>query len=155
MEKISISRAQLDDIPAVAPLFAAYRQFYLQPFELEVAEDFLLARLENNESVILQAKSSSGKALGFCQIYPSFCSILAAPIFILSDLFVAEDYRQQGIGEGLLEAAHQYALSKGFVRMELTTAKTNLVAQSLYESLGWTRDNVYYAYNKAVANADH
>jgi ribosomal protein S18 acetylase RimI-like enzyme len=34
--------------------------------------------------------------------------------------------------------------------MDLTTAKTNLAAQSLYQALGWVRDEVFYAYNKHV-----
>jgi len=34
--------------------------------------------------------------------------------------------------------------------MDLTTAKTNLPAQSLYEALGWVRDEVFYAYNRQI-----
>ena len=30
----------------------------------------------------------------------------------------------------------------------LTTAKTNTQAQALYESQGWMRDEIFYAYNK-------
>jgi hypothetical protein len=36
------------------------------------------------------------------------------------------------------------------MRLELTTARTNKTAQAAYESLGWQRDEVYYAYAKAV-----
>jgi len=36
------------------------------------------------------------------------------------------------------------------VRMDLTTAKTNHAAQALYESLGWVRDEVFFAYNRRV-----
>lgn len=35
----------------------------------------------------------------------------------------------------------------GFARMDLTTARTNLPAQALYESLGWRQDQVFLAYN--------
>jgi ribosomal protein S18 acetylase RimI-like enzyme len=31
--------------------------------------------------------------------------------------------------------------------MTLSTARTNLNAQSLYESLGWERDDEFYVYN--------
>jgi hypothetical protein len=34
--------------------------------------------------------------------------------------------------------------------MELTTAKTNKIAQAAYESLGWIRDDVFCAYGKRV-----
>lgn len=34
--------------------------------------------------------------------------------------------------------------------MDLTTAKSNLKAQRLYEATGWTRDEVFFAYNRWV-----
>jgi ribosomal protein S18 acetylase RimI-like enzyme len=51
----------------------------------------------------------------------------------------------------LLQAAEAQAAKAGKVRMDLTTAKTNKAAQSLYESLGWVRDDVFFAYNRRVA----
>ena len=50
----------------------------------------------------------------------------------------------------LLEQAREHAEANNIPRMDLTTAKTNLNAQSLYESLGWIRDDIFYAYNKSV-----
>jgi ribosomal protein S18 acetylase RimI-like enzyme len=34
--------------------------------------------------------------------------------------------------------------------MDLTTAKTNLQAQALYESLGWLRDEVFLTYSREI-----
>ena len=51
----------------------------------------------------------------------------------------------------LLMAAEATARTHGKVRMDLTTAHTNTTAQSLYESLGWTLDTVFRAYNKRVS----
>jgi ribosomal protein S18 acetylase RimI-like enzyme len=76
--------------------------------------------------------------------------VAAAPIYSLYDLFVRPDARKSGAGRVLLLAAEQHAAHNGFARMDLTTAKTNLSAQSLYESLGWIRDEVFYAYSKSV-----
>lgn len=36
--------------------------------------------------------------------------------------------------------------------MDLTTARTNLAAQSLYRSFGWVRDEVFYTYSKSLAS---
>jgi ribosomal protein S18 acetylase RimI-like enzyme len=143
-------RASIIDLEKIAPLFDAYRQFYEQEANLEFAKEFLSARLNNNESIIFIAEDASQNALGFCQIYPSFCSVIAAPIYTLSDLFVSPRARKSGAGKLLLEQARQHAQSNSIPRMDLTTAKTNLTAQSLYESLGWVRDEIYYAYNKSV-----
>jgi ribosomal protein S18 acetylase RimI-like enzyme len=47
-------------------------------------------------------------------------------------------------------AAEAHAAENGFVRMDLSTAKTNLEAQSLYQSLGWIRDEAFYVYSRAL-----
>ena len=45
-------------------------------------------------------------------------------------------------------AAHEYAANNGMTRLDLTTAKNNRAAQTLYESLGWVRDELFYPYSK-------
>jgi ribosomal protein S18 acetylase RimI-like enzyme len=137
------------DADAVAPLFDAYRQFYEQPADPPLAARFIHDRLLNNESVILLATANQ-KILGFCQLYPTFCSIMAMPICSLYDLFVLPEARRCGAGKALLLAAERYAAQNGFARLDLTTAKTNASAQSLYESLGWVRDEEFHAYSKHI-----
>jgi ribosomal protein S18 acetylase RimI-like enzyme len=48
-------------------------------------------------------------------------------------------------------AAQEVANADGVARMDLTTARTNKRAQSLYGSLGWKRDEVFVAYNWTVS----
>jgi ribosomal protein S18 acetylase RimI-like enzyme len=55
-----------------------------------------------------------------------------------------------GVGRALLLSAESLAKRNGKSRMDLTTAKTNLKAQSVYESLGWKRDEIFYAYSKLI-----
>ena len=114
------------------------------------AERFIRARIENGESVVLVAQAPSGTLTGFCQLYPSFCSVAAAPIYVLYDLFVAPEARRTGVAKALLAAAHERAQADGKVRMDLTTAKTNVKAQALYESMGWRRDEVFFTYTLDV-----
>lgn len=144
--------AQAADLPAVAALFDLYRQFYQQPADAALALDFISQRFHKAESVLLVAESE-GKLQGFCQLYPSFCSVEAQPIYVLYDLFVQPEARQMGAGRALLLAAEAQARSQGKARMDLTTAKTNLHAQALYESLGWVRDEVFFAYNRSMKAA--
>ena len=143
--------ATLADVNTVAVLFDAYRQFYEQAPDVEAARQFIRARLENAESVVLLACNAQHEALGFCQLYPSFCSVEAQAIYVLYDLFVTPAARRSGAGRMLLLAAEQLAADHGKARMDLTTAKTNRSAQAAYESLGWVRDEVFYAYNKRIA----
>jgi len=149
MTALTLRRAVPDDVDALAPLFDAYRRFYEQPGDVARASAFLHARLERGESVIFVAEAE-GAAVGFCQLYPTWCSVAAAPIFVLYDLFVDAGERRAGVGRALMLAAQAFGREAGAVRLDLTTARANARAQALYESLGWERDDVYLTYNLAL-----
>jgi len=148
MSAFKIRLANIQDLESLSLLFDAYRQFYEHTPDVALAKNFISDRLNNKDSIILVAQNSSQILTGFCQIYPSFCSIIAAKIGVLYDLFVDTSARKTGAGRALMLAAHEYAANNGMVRLDLTTAKDNLKAQALYESLGWERDEVFYTYNK-------
>ena len=131
-------------------LFDTYRQFYEQAPNIALAKAFIATRLNNKDSVIFVAENSEGKLVGFCQIYPSFCSVIAAKIGVLYNLYVDSSIHKTGAGRALKLVSHEYAANNGMVRLSLTTAKDNLKTQALYESLGWVRDEVFYAYSKQV-----
>jgi len=148
---LSIRVAVPADVPVVAELFDLYRQFYEQAPDASTARTFIADRMARGESVILLAEATDTQAaLGFCQLYPSFCSVEAQPIYVLYDLFVLPAARKMGAGRALLLAAHARAVADGKARMDLTTARTNQTAQALYESLGWVRDDVFLAYSRRV-----
>lgn len=150
MSTIRTRVATLADLDVIAPLFDAYRQFYEQAPDLALAKSFIRDRLQSKESVVLLASNEAQEVVGFCQLYPSFCSVEAKPIYSLYDLFVSPGARRLGAGKVLLQAAEKLASENGKARMDLTTARTNKPAQAAYESLGWVRDEVFYAYSKSV-----
>ena len=139
--------AQASDLHRVAQLFDQYRQFYQQPADLALAERFIAARFANQESAILVASDATAALVGFTQLYPTFCSVSAAPIYVLYDLFVAKPWRRQGVARALMTAARLHARRTGAARLELATARTNIQAQALYESLGWVRDEQFHRYS--------
>lgn len=139
----TVRRASIQDLDRLVPLLDAYRQFYGQPSDLIIARQFLGDRLTRNESIVLVAENDGGAAVGFVQLYPTFSSILAAPMYVLSDLFVIPEFRRRGVGTLLLQSAMETARAAGMVRLELATAIANVSAQRLYESLGWQRDEFY------------
>jgi ribosomal protein S18 acetylase RimI-like enzyme len=143
-----IRRATPHDLEALATLFDAYRRFYEQPADLPKARAFIGARLGHGDSVILVAESGTASELaGFCQLYPTFCSVAAAPIHVLYDLFVGDEARRGGVARALMRAAEAHSRAAGMARMDLSTARTNTKAQALYESLGWERDDVFLHYS--------
>ena len=146
MTDTTIRQAGIQDLDRLVPLFDAYRRFYGQPSDLNLARQFLRDRLARGESVMLIAEDHAGVAIGFAQLYPTLSSILAAPMYLLSDVFVVPSARRQGVGALLLKVAAETARDAGAVRLELATAITNTTAQRLYEKLGWKRDDEFYVY---------
>lgn len=141
-------RAEATDLDALAVLFDAYRRFYEQPADVALARRFLAERLANGESIVFVAPRADGAGLaGFCQLYPTFCSVAAAPVRVLYDLFVAPEARGQGVAQALMQAAEDDSRRAGCVRLDLSTAHTNRTAQALYESRGWQRDEVFRVYS--------
>ncbi|MFM0500835.1 GNAT family N-acetyltransferase [Paraburkholderia caffeinilytica] len=147
---MEIRKYEPRDLAEMASLFNNYRVFYEQKSDVELAKRFISERAENNDSVIFVADTGNGVLNGFCQLYPSLCSVAAAPIYVLYDLFVSPAKRRSGVATQLLQVAATRAKSDGKVRMDLLTAKDNLKAQALYESLGWERDEMFYTYHLAI-----
>jgi ribosomal protein S18 acetylase RimI-like enzyme len=52
-----------------------------------------------------------------------------------------------------MRAAQDFGRRAGAVRLDLSTARTNVRAQALYESLGWQRDEVFLVYNLPLTDA--
>jgi ribosomal protein S18 acetylase RimI-like enzyme len=137
---LSIRRAGVDDLDQLAPLFDAYRQFYQQPGDLPRARGFLRERLERDESRVLIAELD-GTMVGFTQLYPMFSSVRTARIWILNDLYVAEQARRRSVARGLLDAAAQLARENGAARLMLETGRDNAPARALYQAAGWSEDD--------------
>jgi ribosomal protein S18 acetylase RimI-like enzyme len=148
VSKIEIKRINLNEANLVVGLFNQYRIFYGKFSDLGMAKAFIDARLENNESVIFVAMEEN-KPVGFTQLYPTYSSARLAKNWILNDLFVDIDYRKQGIGEALIKTATSFAKEQGSKYVQLETAIDNFTAQSLYETIGFKKqepDNEFFLY---------
>ncbi|MEQ6353743.1 GNAT family N-acetyltransferase [Lysinibacillus sp. M3] len=144
MEICTVTIATVGD---VLPLFNAYREFYGQQSDLERAKQFLLERLNKEESVIFLAYINA-QPVGFVQLYPTFSSVAMKKAFILNDLFVAEHARKHGVAHALIEQCYSYCVRNDGRYLGLETATDNVRAQKLYEKLGMRIDNGVFHYIK-------
>jgi ribosomal protein S18 acetylase RimI-like enzyme len=139
---MDIKRISLAEADLVTGLFNKYREFYKQPSNMPLAESFIKERLGKNESVIFVAfEAGDGHPIpaGFTQLYPKYSSMRASKNWILNDLYVDSNYRKRGIGEALIKAAMNFAKSEGATFVQLETAVDNYTAQSLYEAIGFEK----------------
>lgn len=147
---INILQAGAADIEDLAELFDAYRVFYGQTPNLQLARSFLRERLMQSESTIFLARDSQGRPVGFTQLYPTFSSIACMRAFILNDLYTVEAARGKGVGRALLTAARDHAAAAGAAYLTLETALDNSKAQSLYRSFGFVRDTQFCTYSMSL-----
>ena len=144
---LKIRRGAMPDLPRIAELFDAYRQFYGQPADPDGARQFLRERLQAGDSVVLVAERDK-RLVGFTQLYPSFSSVSMKRLWILNDLFVLPAHRRSGVARALMSAAEDLARATGGKGLALATQKTNGPAKTLYEARGWTRDDTFDHYRR-------
>jgi len=138
ISQLVVHRIAADEADLVFGLFNQYRIFYKQASDIHLAESFIKARLDNNESVIFAA--FDGKLpVGFTQLYPAYSSVRAVKSWILNDLYVEQSHRKHGIGNLLIKAAINFGRENGARFIQLETATDNFTAQSLYESIGFVK----------------
>lgn len=147
---MEVHQAKLEDLEGVSNLFNLYRMFYQQTSDLEGAKNYIKNRLESKDSVIFVVKDKQ-EYVGFTQLYPTFSSISMKRAWILNDLYVDENNRNQGVGEMLLHKAKDFAIETGAKSISLETAPDNYGAQRLYEKHGYKKDSQFYHYELDLA----
>jgi len=141
-----VRQATVFDIDSIAPLLDGYRQFYGQASDMVRGHKFLVERFAHQQSVVFIAFDEGESAVGFTQLYPMYSTVRTTRTYVLNDLFVATGVRRRRVGEKLLAAAVEFARANGAASLSLQTAVDNHQAQSLYETLGWKRDERFYEY---------
>ncbi len=144
MSDTTIQLLQLYELEKAAFLFDQYRIFYGEESDYTGSLEFLGERMHENESIIFVAVEPNGHFSGFVQLYPIFSSVKLKRQWLLNDLFVAEDFRKNGIGKKLIDACKNFCQETNSGGLLLETAKTNIGANNLYLNEGF---NVMYAQN--------
>lgn len=103
--------------------------------------------LERSGQEMIFLAEQAGQAIGFCcmQVLNSVC--YPAPCAELTELYVDEAHRRQGIATALVRHAEEACRSERDVdEIHLLTGEDNLGAQAFYRSLGYERkDEMFFS----------
>jgi GNAT superfamily N-acetyltransferase len=89
-----------------------------------------------HEGVQLIARGRDGRAVGFATLVWNWATWAGGRIGIMGDLYVEPGARRAGVGRQLIEACQRECAQAGARGMTWTTAKDNIAARALYESVG-------------------
>jgi ribosomal protein S18 acetylase RimI-like enzyme len=142
---VSIRKATIDELDSLTELFDSYRVFYEQESDIQGAKLFIKERLLNEDSVVFIAYDEI-RAVGFVQLYPTYSSVSMKRSWILNDLYVNASARKKGFGEKLIQKAIGFAEETGAKGLSLETGHDNVMAQSLYEKIGFKKESNYFYY---------
>ena len=130
-EKLEIRVATPEDAPELARLNAAFNDVQEPP-------ESLAARLADPKCVETPIIAEiAGRAVGFAclRLVPSLCY---DPAYAeLTELFVEESYRRQGVGRALMAYAERLARESGAEELVLLTGFRNARSQAFYRALGY------------------
>lgn len=122
------------DAASLVPLFEAfYGRWFGEPVTSQAIER-RIRQARGFETVVVAERD--GRLTGFAslRLVPS---LEQTPYAELSELFVAQPYRRQGVARGLLEFVEGRARAAGATRLVLTTDLKNAEAQEFYRTVGF------------------
>lgn len=141
MSELKIRKMLADDIDGV---LAVEHKCFTTPWSRAAFE---AEEEDNNLAYYLVAETSEG-IVGYAGVW-----IILDEAHI-TNIAVLPDYRAQGLGEKLLTSLIDYARSRDSVGMTLEVRVSNVVAQHLYEKLGFRSRGIrrnYYSDTKEDA----
>jgi GNAT superfamily N-acetyltransferase len=139
----TIRLARIEDAPAITDLlreigwFHAVADVPLEQAQSTLEQHLALCLADGSHSVYVGA-DESGALLGYASVHWLPYLILAGPEGYVSELFLREAARGQGLGAQLLEAVKVEARKRGCIRLSLmNNRERESYRRGFYEKHGW------------------
>ena len=120
-------------------LVSAYEWLFAPPgaqparWDADHAVGRLREAIASGASEVLVATDDGGAVVGICTVYLDLDSVRFGQRAWVEDLAVDPERRSAGIGKQLLDAAKDWARSRGATHLELDSAETREAAHRFYE----------------------
>jgi ribosomal protein S18 acetylase RimI-like enzyme len=139
MNEYRVERINHNQRHLYADLFNQYNISSCETGQEKLFTNRMPEQMFNGEPVLFIVLTNCPEQIpvGFIQLYSTCSSANATYVTIVHDMYVLPDYRKNGIGLRLIEAAVRFAIHSKSALIQLETLQDNLIAQKLFESVGF------------------
>ncbi|MCG7912945.1 MAG: GNAT family N-acetyltransferase [Candidatus Thiodiazotropha weberae] len=125
---ITIHTATVNDVQKVAMLVDELlteitHAIGVQAFNYDLEETSLKLKdlIEQKKYFVFTARNEQSESIGLLTLYESYALYAGGTFGTIPELYVRPDYRSNKVGLRLLSHAKEFAASKGWSRLEVTT----------------------------------
>jgi GNAT superfamily N-acetyltransferase len=140
---VRIRKAEATDVLVIAELLRSLGIFdHITAEAPQTTQERVLKHLvlctADDSYLVLVAQIPSGEIAGYCSVHWLPYLILTGPEGYVSELFIKDEFRGQGIGSQLLETIKTEAQNRGCSRlMLLNMRKRESYKRQFYSKHGW------------------
>ncbi len=142
---LTLRMATADDAVMLNDMIAAFAAYERLPNQSNA--EALKAELTKPDTVIeVVLAFYDGRPAGFAVFFQTYSTFVAKRGLYLEDIYVAEEFRNRGVGSALLGAIAKLATARNYGRVEFTVLLWNTVAIEFFERLGATPTTAWTTY---------
>ncbi len=109
----------------------------------------LIGSMKARSHAISLLAYKDGTAVGLLNAFEGFSTFANKPLINIHDIIVREGYRACGIGQYLLKAIEQIAVTRGCCKLTLEVLSGNELAKNSYQKFGFTG----YSLDESIGHA--
>jgi GNAT superfamily N-acetyltransferase len=139
---IQIRKSTPDEVPAIVRLMREFAEYEKLGHYCEITEE-RLSDVMFGENAFVEGLVAfhDDEPVAYAMFYPYFASFRGQCGYYLEDIFVAEDFRRNGLGEAMVRIVAKLAKQRGYERIDFQVLEWNAPAVKFYEKLGAIRDD--------------
>lgn len=139
---IQIRKSTPDEVPAIVRLMRDFAEYENLAEYCEITEERLYNVMFGDEAFVEGLVAfHDDEPVAYAMFYPYFASFRGQCGYYLEDIFIAEDFRRNGLGEAMVKIIAKLARQRGFERIDFQVLEWNTPAVKFYEKLGAIRDD--------------
>ena len=143
IENLAFRVAALEDIDILCELlFELFSQEIEFTPNKEVQQKALKTIILNENIGDIYVATINEKVVSMVNILYTISTALGTKVAIFEDFIVDRNYRNQGIGENLIDFVFEDLNAKNFSRITLLTDNDNLKAHKFYEKKGFVKSSM-------------